>query len=719
VHSFIELYNPTAGPVNLSGWRISYADTRVQDGRTGYTWEANLAGTMQSRHSYLIRGQVLTDLQAGALMLNQFDLDRPDNWLDNRAYTVKLIDPDEQAVDVMDVTVPNKHTACRRVDLAENSHVQIDYRAERGMTPGRLDHIRPRSVGDGAWDFTPEPDNPLAFSAEAGLYQAEFMLELETGYAPSFAEIWFTTDGSDPERNAPNATEYTLPIEIKDRTADAHALAGINASGGVYTAHFAPPNGPIYKGNVIRARVFTTDGKALTDVVTKSYFIDADYGDLAVISLVTDKDHLFGRSDGIYTNFYERGREWERPVHFELFDPKHGSGGAVSLNMGVRINGAYTRNSPQKSLRLYARSEYDQQNVINYDLFEGRAITSAGDNLTQFKRFLLRNAGTDAFGAVMRCALAQDLLRDTAVPFQAYRQSVLFINGEFWGIYYIRERIDEESIARKYGFDSADDVELLRVGWIGRDSLYMDEEMAMYDEMWEWFNSLRDEMTDEQYQQAQRYIDMDNFIDYYIFNIFVGNTDWPAAHHTLWRYAPAGFPGDASDSNSATDGRWRWHAHDLDYSLAPRSGDPNLDRTVLFNPYEYLWRSTNTGEAGFSHYENKHDRWSTVYWRRLVTNREFVEKFLDRYHHLMSTGFSAEAMNARIDTMAAGIAPVVAEHWNRWPHLASLQSHWRPAGMSHEDAWREEVDRLRDFADRRHDILNEYTKNFFEALGHG
>jgi len=151
-HSFVEVYNPSDEAVDLNGWKIVYHDERVP--AEPIDWEADLSDTslmLESRASFLIRGQELTALVAPAYTIGEFDLSLPDYWLDNRAYSVKLIDPQGDVINEMAGTVPNKHTALRRVGFAADGAVEIDYRTAQGMTSERLEEVRPRSLADGQW----------------------------------------------------------------------------------------------------------------------------------------------------------------------------------------------------------------------------------------------------------------------------------------------------------------------------------------------------------------------------------------------------------------------------------------------------------------------------------------------------------------------------------------------------------------------------------------
>ncbi|MDR1736463.1 MAG: lamin tail domain-containing protein, partial [Oscillospiraceae bacterium] len=150
-HSFIELYNPTQAPVDLGGYKIVYHDKR--DAENHVDWQAELSGELAAGVSYLLRGQAMTDLAEPALQISGYDKDMPDNWLDNKEYEVKLLNGSGDTVDEMVYSeVANKHTARRRTSLDGTGDERIDYRTEKGMTPEKLETIRPRGTADGAWN---------------------------------------------------------------------------------------------------------------------------------------------------------------------------------------------------------------------------------------------------------------------------------------------------------------------------------------------------------------------------------------------------------------------------------------------------------------------------------------------------------------------------------------------------------------------------------------
>ena len=511
-------------------------------------------------------------------------------------------------------------------------------------------------------------DKKLMFSHDAGLYTQSFPLTLSTGYTTGI--IRYTTDGSDPKSNS---QPYSTPISVYNRTSEPNVLTQYTNIVNTQQYSYTPPTTNIFKGNVIKAQVFTAQGQPLTKVYTRSFFVNPDYYNLPIVSVVTDKDNLFDSNIGIFLwpNSKNKGAEWERPAHVEMFEPDGTT--AFSQDMGVRIHGMGIRGCAQKAMRLYARRGYDPDHpTVEYDIFEGRAKTMTGEILTSFDRLLLRQSGQDYNRTMIRDSLFHDLMHDTNIAVQAYRQSVVFVNGEFWGIYNIRERGDEESVSRKYG---------LNVDNIGLYSLDLnDQEMqehlfndydetdplqvrdwTAYMQMWDWFNNTASLASDENYAYAQTFMDLDSFIDYYIANTFVHNRDFPGNNQVLWRYRTEGYP-ETGAPLSASDGRWRWYLKDLDWGFGlyyTAVNDQSFSRLMTTTPSEY------------------NAPWSTMIFRKLMTSAQFRHKFVNRYCDLLNTNFKSDVINAKIDAMANNISGAIPQNALRWTrHFPSGITSW-------------------------------------------
>ncbi|MCL2698161.1 MAG: CotH kinase family protein, partial [Oscillospiraceae bacterium] len=477
---------------------------------------------------------------------------------------------------------------------------------------------------------------------------------------------------------------------------------------------YVPFGQDISKGTVIRAAVFDEGGNALTTSIhTQSYFVGLrdNYAGFPVISLSTDRDNLFDFNTGIYArgpgyipgagdpqrwenaNFNQRGREWERPIHFEIIEP---DGSTFAQDMGVRINGGWSRSAAQKSLRFYARTEYSPgAPTFKYDLFDGDAYNAYGEPITEFQRFILRQSGNDNHVAMMRDALLQAAAHDLNVARQSYRQAIVFINGEFWGYYDIRDRVDEYFYNDYIGHNNRRDMGYFQLGgwghWPGEaedvfEWVSCNEDCyRLYDEsyclgpvhwsdagvrgdyesyltMWVWFNNISGNMTDAQFLEAQRFIDLDNLLDYWAYCMVIGNADWPGNNFNIWRFR-TDFP-DTHEVTDYKDGRWRYNLRDLDFSYD------------IYNNGQHM----NT----LNYILNGNDYVTTLPLRKLMTNAAFRELFIARASDLMNTNAHASVMIPKIDEFASVIAPIMREQTHRWSN-------------TDYSGWPAQVQRLRDF----------------------
>jgi hypothetical protein len=291
-------------------------------------------------------------------------------------------------------------------------------------------------------------DAPLVLAAPtlsfpAGFYSSAITVTLES--PDSDVTLRYTIDGSTPTETS---AVYSSPLNIVDRSNDMEVFARINTGNG-----FQNPGSRIVKGTVLRARAFKS-GATPSDVVTATYFIGPQFEgrwEHPVISIAVDRDDFFGSERGIYVrgsdwttpNWDQRGDEWERPVNVEMFEVDGQR--VLAQKAGARINGGASRASCKKSLRLYARSEYGASN-FEYPVFPDQPHDS-------YKRLILRNGGNDVDRSILRDGFMQALVGHMNFETQAYRPSIVFINGEYWGIHNIRERYDQYYFEQKYGVD--------------------------------------------------------------------------------------------------------------------------------------------------------------------------------------------------------------------------------------------------------------------------
>jgi hypothetical protein len=508
-------------------------------------------------------------------------------------------------------------------------------------------HALGRVPDGGAWNVlktpTPGGKNSDAVFAGAG---PRVILEPEGGFFDAEQTVTFSTDRPDA------VIRYTLDGSDPGMTSQ-QALQ------------------PLRMGNTqtLRARSFVP-GLEPGPVETNSYLIREERP-LPVVCLSTDPYNLFDWEYGLFemgpdaspeephfgANFWQ---DWERPVHVEFFEP----GGSLGFRMdlGMKVYGAWSRAHAQKSVALYARGEYGR-GEIRYRLFPDKDITS-------FESFILRNSGNDWNYTMFRDGLMQDLVKDvTEIETMAFRPAVVFINGDYWGIMNLREKISEHFIAANWDLDS-DEIDLLEgtgppSAIAGSGSHYTAFISAL---------SKADMTVKDNYMLLDRNIDVGAFIDYQAAEIYFGNTDWPGNNIKCWRPQ---LPG----------GKWRWILFDTDFGFGLYSGGSSQ------NTLEFATATNGPSWPNPPH--------STLLLRKGLDNPVFRYRFISRFSDLLNSVFESGRVLSWIDSLAGLIADEIPQHRTRWDNQS--------AGN-----WEYEVDRLRDFAELRPDWVRDHIAKKFK-----
>jgi len=386
---------------------------------------------------------------------------------------------------------------------------------------------------------------------------------------------------------------------------------------------------------------------------------------LPTISLVTDAYFLFDPLIGIYyaENAENRGEKWERPAHLEYF----GVGGLPSYakSTDIRLNGEWTRQYPQKSLRLYAEVDYESGDQFTFDFF-GNEKWGAGIDL-----LILRNSGQDWYRALMRDALVQNLATQIDLDTQAQRPVVVFINGEYWGIHLLVESYNENYFTRHYEVDPEN---LVALEYQGMLRIGEDEDAENYRAKLEDLHSM-DPMDAKTFTAISDWMDLDNFIDYQVLEIYSANWDWPTNDISYWR---AKNPDGLNGVNEHLDGRWRWLVQDVDAGFL--SADyKSLEPAISEANYLLKWMLQNPG---------------------------FREQFLKRFADLLNSTFTSAHVILEINNFEARLDPEMEEHIQRWRFPYGNVEHWYT-----------EVDQLRSFAQEQPAKMRKMLVNYFRLAG--
>lgn len=411
-------------------------------------------------------------------------------------------------------------------------------------------------------------------------------------------------------------------------------------------------------------------GKIPSDVVTHTYIIGEEHF-LPVVSVSTSPEHLWSPDSGIYVvgvngipGFCRNdpvnwNQDWEIPIHIELYE-KDGSLG-FSSQAGAKIFGGCSRTQPQKSLSVFFRGRYGNPE-LNYRLFQEK-------NIESFQAFVLRNSGNDFNDTHFRDGLMKTLAEDADLEYQAFRPAAVYLNGEYWGIHNIREKINEHFIASNSTAD-ADEIDMLENNsWVihGSDENYQ-----------EFLNHLNvSDLSDSSaYSTALSYMDIHNYIDYMISHIYYSNTDWPGNNVKYWR-----------DRNR--DGKWRWILYDTDFGFS-MYGANYSHNTLAFA------LQTNGPEW-------PNPPWSTFVFRRMVRNEAFREAFATRMCDFMNSSYQPEHIASVIDSLASMISQEMPRHHNRWGGAFST--------------WENRTQVLKTFGARRPAFMKHYLQQEFGLGG--
>ena len=437
----------------------------------------------------------------------------------------------------------------------------------------------------------PEPGNP------SGFYEDRVLLSFHIDN--SNTKIYYTLDGSIPSKNS---NLYSSPVELKKTT-------------------------------VVRAKAY--NGNITPSVVVSlTYFVNVS-STLPIFSLIMDPPDLWDENTGIYVkgknaepavpyfgaNFWE---DWEKPVSMEIFEPGS-SGESYKADCGIKIYGAWSRAKDQKSFALFARNIYGTKK-FEYKLFPSLDIDD-------FESFILRNSGNDWEYTMYRDAMIQEIVRNQDIETLAYRPAVVYLNGEYWGILNLREKISEHYLASHFNID-ADSLDLLE-----NEDDVLDGSYANYQSLLDYMNS-HDISKKTNYEEVERRIDIDNFITYYTTEIYLDNGDWPGNNLKYWRPQKPG-------------GKWRWILYDTDFGFGLYN-----TQNYTFNTLEFALATDGPGWPN--------PPWATFLLRTLLTNNEFKEKFINRFMDLANTNFQADYVIGLIDSMRYDLTSEIDNHINRW-----------------------------------------------------
>ena len=550
----------------------------------------------------------------------------------------------------------------------------------RAATP-ELRDLRTRTSQGVVNEVAASKLNEVLFSYDAGIYDKAFILNLSAkdGYT-----IYYTTDGSNPAL-ATNTSrkKYTTGIMLSDTSA---------MGWGPLTRSWSSPSvATQVGGHVIKA--YATNGTESTDVFTNTYFITDDltkYG-VSIMSISMPKDEVIG-NNGFYNNFLLTGSITggrRRGVGImEVFDPKGDRVGNSRVEMAVSGNGS--SGWGMKSLRIYFKGINNQdsglESDLNYDIFGGAAKDQWGQAITSFSRIMIRNSGNDCATSYIRDAFMQSTAAGLNVDIMATASTLVFINGEFWGVYNVRERYSPEYVESHYGVNK-DNVTVIESDYsqvhTNTNADFVVSSGIEGDQ--DPFNQMVQYMREHNLADQQHYdyiasqMDIDSFIDMWVVRLFYVARDWPENNIKVWR-------NKNPDDPSGFDTKWHFTLLDLDMGLS--FYDFTTERENFF------WAFDSSSVCG-------------TMMRALMKNEGFKQQFILRYYDVVNNHMTPEYLNAMFDELYAERDPLMTLQAGRWPEGGER-------GTFTVSKWQNECTRIRNFINNRQPYA---LSHFYQHFG--
>ena len=464
--------------------------------------------------------------------------------------------------------------------------------------------------------FTDFALNTPDFKTKGGLYNGAQSLKLFTDLG---GEIRYTLDGSDPTLNS---THFTNPISINKTT-------------------------------VVRARIFKPS-MIPGPIVTNSYFINENMEahSLPVVSLATNPANFWDANIGIYVQDFKP--EWEVPVNIELFENNGSDRAAFNEMAGVKVNGLYSWQLPQKMLGVYFRKQYGTGTLDNTLFYDS---PRAG-----FKTFALRASGNDWSNTLIRDIVGQNATQlNMNLDISDFRWCIVYINGQYLGIHNFREKFETDYIEKHYGLDA------------GTFDMVENEDYAECGNL-NAYNSLKtlfskDLSVQANFDAVAEKMNIENFTDLVITEIASGNS---SIDHNVMAWKP-------KDS-----GKWKWILMDLDRGF----NDPNSQLISFY-----------TSQTSFP-------------FKDLMNNNAYKSYFGKRLADHLYTSFHPVMMKKLIEAHRNAIAPEIPNHVARWLGTTSNYGN----AMSSVDYWYNEVSQVVTFVEQRPQVLlNDLSKYGFSG----
>lgn len=495
-------------------------------------------------------------------------------------------------------------------------------------------YVEPTPGLANAGDNFTETIDPVQSVVKGGFYTGSVLVSLSR---PSGCDVYYTTDGSKPTTDS---KKYTAPFTLSKTT-------------------------------VVRSAAFK-EGALTSEIATETYFIDEE-NNMPIVSITVDPFEMFDSTVGMYMPGYNIGdtfpyfgaNYWNPDLmldaNMEFFEKNKTR--VIQRPMGLKIHGGWSRGTPKKSLALLFKDQYNEGDLA-YPIFPDYP------EARRFKSLILRTGGGHYQDVMVYDGFNSYLTKGRDIEYQKLRSTKLFINGQYWGLYNIREKLNEHYFTTNFALDESE-INMIKDGGVIQQG-----SIAEYVTL---VNFIRhnDLAYEHNYDYVKSQMDIPNFIDYMATEIFIVNTDWPANNIKWWK-------------SNRPNSKWRWILYDTDGLLSDTIND-----TTLLSDFDMISFATE-GDTAKS-YPNGAD--FTFLLRNLLKNSSFKVDFINRTMTLLNTNFSTESYKSKLDYITSFVGDEYKRDFQRW-------------GVD-EDRWTTKLENMKDFSERRPVAVRNNFKKYF------
>jgi hypothetical protein len=501
--------------------------------------------------------------------------------LDGNGENVYLFSPDQTLISQLRVESPQKDISCGHSPDASG--------IIKWMSP------TPNSTNQTSQVFTDTLIQPT-FSVQTGIYSSSFTLSISNPNLQTIPnKLVYTLDGSTPTFNS---TPYSQPITISNKKVVRAAVFPINQNQGVLPS---------------KDRVAT-------------YLFNISHS-TPILIVTTDYANLYG-TNGIFDNF---NSDWIKPAHAAYLDSVNGHPLLFETKSAIRMDGGAggSRSHPQHSFRLSFNHGALGEKVINQQLIPDRK------DRFEFSDIYLRNGSNQYLTLPYKDASQVRMMSEgTNNYYSSFEPVTVYINGEYFGLYELREKFNTEYF-NIHDNAKSDSLELLSLSYFYNLVLRavegdVDNFYNSYDE----FLSINT-LNPEYFNLADKLFDLKHYSDYIIAESFMGNVDWPGNNIKIYR-------------SDKTNYRWRFCLIDLELSMQPNGWTSCVDNHIRYmldqnpqNPYINIWLKS-------------------------IKNNQYLSYFINRYADLLNTSYQTDTLLKFENRFYNSMVEEMPNEFQRW-----------------------------------------------------